>query len=958
MINLLTRTEYSFNYAYGPLDKVIAVVGDEPAMGICDRAGTWGHVQFNKKMKAAGKKPIFGVELAVVPEPDRKEAEKGKRFENQQVAFFQFIARSDAGLRSIYELTTLASEQFYWQPRISYGQSFDITTDVIVVPGKNLLAGEVRKVWKVNRDKDRTFLPLVPDSYSYIQNIADGLGIRILAASNNFYPRPEDRKAYEIVARFTDRRTTPMHILRRWEWHNLFNRHDAVELTYDIAEECDAELPRAENVKFHSEQTLLELCEAAAPARGIDLSKKVYRDRMERELALITKKKFTDYFFVIYDLIQFAKKHMLVGPARGSSCGSLVCYLLSITEVDPIRFNLLFERFIDINRADLPDVDIDFPDDRRDLVFKYLGEKYGVDCVAKIGNVIRFKAKSTIGDVAKALHIPLNAVEDLKDSIIERSGGDSRANLCILDTFSNVHAGQTILKRYPELIVAADMENHAHYKGQHAAGIVITNQPIARFCSIDRRTGSIHGDKKDAEIINLLKIDVLGLRTLTVIQDVLKQIGWSNDEIVKYPLDDDDAFKVLRDYRFNGIFQFEGSALQSLCRQLQPTNFEDISALTALGRPGPLSSGGATEFIRRSTGRSKVTYLHPLVESITKVTYGVVIYQEQVMQIARVVGKLSWEDVSSLRKAMSKSLGIEFFDQYWKKFLKGAKEQNIKEDDAKLIWENINTMGSWSFNRSHAIAYAMVSYWCLVLKAHYPLEFAVACLRHSRHDDQVINILRELTQEGFPLVPFDVKLSQVNWTIQNNRLVGGLTAVKGIGVKKAEKIIELRNAGKPYPVGIARLLENAITPWNNIFEAQDRWGPLYEGNFDARKKHNIGYQTLIRYIRDILAEPHSEDWMRKDEYVFIGKIVSRNLRDHNEIGLIQKRGSKMTGQTQFLTLTMEDDTARMNGIIDRHHFPTVGQPIVDYGPVGTWYTFKGYFSNDLFIIIRAIRLGK
>jgi len=275
-----------------------------------------------------------------------------------------------------------------------------------------------------------------------------------------------------------------------------------------------------------------------------------------------------------------------------------------------------------------------------------------------------------------------------------------------------------------------------------------------------------------------------------------------------------------------------------------------------------------------------------------------------------------------------------------------------------VIWENINTMGSWSFNRSHAIAYAMVSYWCLVLKAHYPLEFAVASLRHSRHDDQVISILRELTQEGFPLVPFDAQLSQVNWTIQNNRLVGGLTAVKGIGVKKAGKILEMRKSGKPYPAGIARLLDNPVTPWNNIFEAQDRWGPLYEGDFEVRKKHNIGHQTIIRYIRDILAEPHVEDRMRRDEYVFIAKIVGRNLRDHNEIGLIQKRGSKMTGQTQFLTLTMEDDTARMNGIVDRRHFPTVGQPIVDYGPVGTWYVFKGYFSDDLFIIIRAIRLGK
>lgn len=685
-------------------------------------------------------------------------------------------------------------------------------------------------------------------------------------------------------------------------------------------------------VKYNSPETLEQMCRRLAPSRGVDLSRPEYAARLRRELDLIAEKDFADYFFVIADMLLFAKQHMLVGPARGSSCGSLVCYLISITEIDPIPFKLLFERFIDVNRKDLPDIDIDFPDDRRDLVFNYVGKKYGDDCVARLGTVMRYQAKSAIDAVAISLRIPIVETENLKNSILERSGGDARAAFCILDTFNELEIGQEMLKKYPHLKIAADIENHAANTGQHAAGVVITAEPISRFCSLNQRTGVAMVDKHDAEYVNLLKIDALGLRTLSVIQDCLDQIGWSREKLLGYPLDDKGAFEVVNKSRFAGVFQFEGYALQSLCQQMKVENFEDIAALGALARPGPLNSGGANEYIKRRTGAAPIVYLHSLVKEITQVTYGVVIYQEQVMEIARHMGKLSWEDVSSLRKAMSKSLGQEFFDQYWVRFLEGAKAQGVSETEARLVWENINTMGSWSFNRSHAIAYGMVSYWCLVLKSKYPLEWATACLRHASSDDQIIKLLRELDREEYRYIDFDYEKSETNWSVQNGLIVGGLLNLVGIGPAKAKEIISKRGRGVALTNKMEEKLRAGNTPFSyeKVFQCRTRFKEVLAHPTD------YGLLTKIWQLGDITSG-------MEGEFMFFGKIVKKDLRDLNEPFFVQKRGYELApGEDRlFLNLTVEDDTANILISITKYNYSRIGIPIYQHAQVGDWYLWKG-----------------
>jgi len=356
-----------------------------------------------------------------------------------------------------------------------------------------------------------------------------------------------------------------------------------------------------------------------------------------------------------------------------------------------------------------------------------------------------------------------------------------------MDTLNEMDIGRSVVARHPHMRYAADLEAHANHSGQHAAGIIITQHPITDYCSMDKRTGAAQIDKIDAEKLNLLKIDALGLRTLSILQDVLDQIGMSREQLYKLPTNDPAAFKVLNDKRYAGIFQFEGFALQGLCNKIKIKEFEDFVSITALARPGPLDSGATKDFVNCRNGNSNPTNFHEKYWEYTKNTYGVIVFQEQIMQICKHVGNLTWEEVSDVRKAMGKSLGEEYLNRYQQKFIKGAQENGIEKQKAEEIWRHINTHGSYSFNRSHAVAYGLLSYYCTYLKSHYPFEFALANLRHAKDDASAIRLLREFSHEGFKYVPVDVHQSEEQWSLKDGILLGGLTGIKGCGITKAKK---------------------------------------------------------------------------------------------------------------------------------------------------------------------------
>jgi DNA-directed DNA polymerase III PolC len=918
MLHIRTRTEYSFRKAYGPIKNIVEAAGE--AMGIAD-SGTWGHVAFNNACKKAGIKPIFGVEIAVVEDANDRT--------RQPANIMAFIAKNNSGLSEIYELVTKSTEKenFYYFPRISYSDLFDISENVIILSGTHPEWG----LLPLTRKGD-LYIEINPMSSKKSLQFCKEKGFKPVATSDNYYPRVTDKKAYEVLVGMNrTERTKPMHLLNEYELLDCvpWIPDEAIENTYKIADMCNVDLPVAQMISFTPEKTLKQMCIDGAPERNIDLKDPVYGDRLRREIEMIASKKFEDYFYVIADMINYAKQHMLVGPARGSSAGSLVCYLTGITDIDPIKFDLLFERFIDVTREDLPDIDIDFQDDRREMVFEYLRNKYGAEKVAHLGTVSRYKAKSTITEVAKELGVPAWEVNDLKGSIIERSSGDARAAMCIMDTFNDLEIGRQVLEKYPQMKIAEKMENHARHSGVHAAGIIVTEEPVSKYCSVSAQSGAAQIDKKDAEELNLLKIDALGLRTLSVLQDVLDQVGWEREKLVRFSLDDEEAFKILNKEKYAGIFQFEGYALQSVTRQMKISNFEDICSITALSRPGPLVSGGTTQFIKKKTGVEPVYYIHEMTEESTKVTYGIFVYQEQVMKVAREVGKLSWEEVSQLRRAMSKSLGEEFFDRYWKRFKIGAEENGLDEKKAREIWDSINTMGSMAFNRSHAIAYAMVSYWCCVLKARFPLEFAAACLRNVKDDDQGIKLLREVVKEGLGYKPYDKFKSELNWSVQDGELIGGLIGIKGIGPKLAEDIVNRRELKQPLTPRQENLLDNGETPYDDIFECERRFGHIKKDP----SAHNI--KTPITDIDTLEADSPGT-------YVFFGKLKEKNLRDLNEtVNLAKRGGRRAETHNLWLNMTFEDDTGPIISTIDRFKYPKIGKTIVEDGKIGDWYLIKG-----------------
>jgi DNA polymerase III alpha subunit len=910
------RTEYSFGQVYGQLPKVIGACSSKHVL-IADRS-TWGHIAFYNACKKAGKNPIMGVEIGVVQDCFTN---KNK----QPDLWATFVALNDAGLAELYQLVSMSNKFFYYQPRLSFDDLNGISENLAVVMQYSAGIAHVRAT-------KRMWLGVSPADHRIALSQAHKTKLPLIAISDNYYPKETDREVYEVFAPFPEKKTTPMHILSPEQLKRAMPGapEEIFEKAWDkfTGMVKPVQLPKASNIKVDSKKSLKQLCIEGAKARGINLKDKVYAARLKRELELIEQKQFEDYFFLVADLCQAAKKVMLVGPARGSSAGSLVCFLLEITEVDPIPFGLMFERFIDITRADLPDIDIDFPD--RDWCFKYLQDKYGEEKVAHIGTVLRYQAKSAITDVGKALRVPQWELNDVKGAVIERSGGDARAAFCIKDTFESLDVGKALLAKYPKMLIAAELEEHSKSSGIHAAGIVVCNDPVANFCGVNADNVACV-DKKDAEKINLLKIDALGLRTLIILQDVLEQLGEPNSFIYNLPLQDEKAFNVLNDGKFAGIFQFEGFALKSLTKQMGVKEFNDIVSITSLARPGPLHCGAANDFVSRRTGKDEPTPLHPAVEPYTRDTLGVIIYQEQVMAICREVGEFSWEDTSSIRKTMSKTMGEEYFNQYIEQFVKGAANKGMKKDDALSLWKTMCTFGSWAFNLSHGVSYGLVSYWCCYMKAHYPLEFAAATLRNLKEEDQAVKVLRELVKEGFEYIPFDPKLSSINWSVQDGKLVGGWLGVKGVGIKKAETMVNKMREGLPLTDAERKLAYSPEVLWSDIFECERRFGHFYE-DYEAN-----GLSMPVSYISDVQTDGN---------YIIICKLREKNLRDMNEYGSVVKRGGKIIKHNNlWLNMSVEDDTDSILVTVPRHAYEELGKPIVETGKIGDWYMFKGQLKG-------------
>ena len=910
MIHLALQTEFTFKQCFLHMKDIHKHANG--AVGVADLHNTFGHVGLEKESKKHGFKPIYGVRLFCLPDESKQRS---------AAIPWIFLAKNEEGLKEIYQYVDLAWKNFYYIPRLNYSNIKRTGNVVIISPIESELSDYVAhgQGWP-NLSGEQTRVAIVTNNYPNLQDV-DVYQLLAGARKGNG----------DSVNHMFNQEIYPQHILTEREWFNEYNSQSAIDFTYVINEEIEhITLPKAGMVHWSGDHDLTKFMDFKKVENWTD----EYQARFEREMELIKKKDYTDYFLIVADMIRHSKRTMLIGPARGSSAGSLVCYLMGITEVDPIKYQLIFERFIDINRHDLPDIDVDFPDHKREKVVDYLKHKYGHKKVRALANVNRLKAKSAIGEFAKALEIPAYETAEVKDAIIERSSGDARAAMCIADTFETTEAGQKFIKRYPAMSLVSHIEGHASHAGKHAAGILVSTEELATYGSINERDDIIQMDKKDAEYLGLLKIDCLGLRTLSILEEVAEQLGKPYKWFYTIPTDDQNTFSMMKNLRLNGVFQFEGQALQIIVKQMGVNNFDDIVAITALARPGALNSGGTARYIKYSTGQETPTYYSDVHRSITGDTYGIVVYQEQMMNIARMIGGLSWEDTSDLRRAASKSMGDEFFSRYKDKFIAGALENGYSQEVSEQLWVDISASGSWSFNKSHAVSYGLVSYWTAYCKANYPAEFAVACLNHATDSDSAIKLLRDFViNEGFSYKPVDPDKSMLGWVADGKTLIGGLTNIKGIGPAKAKQIINARNGKGKLTPSLFKALMQPETELDILFPAEHYFGFLYSDPASA------GLDTKPHFIKDVNG---------KGEYVIIGKLVDRNLRDLNEQVFLEKRGGERITENRFyLNFKIEDDTDMISCKIGRLQYEAFGKDIAEKGRIGKdWYLLRGTIKGD------------
>lgn len=923
------RTGYSFRHAAGKLEDVAKLLLEQkhPIAPITDTASTFGWTKWDEVTRRNGMRPAFGVELAVSREPTAQKP---------IVDYWTFLARDS--VVPLHGLIGVATEQFRYEPLLTIDQATSAASAVNVIMGHRAPVGEID--------------PRPGLYFGFGPGVSGGQLRRVIrsghpcvATSNNRFVREQDRSFYEMICgRRAASQSYPQWIMSDDEWIGVWATsceppfdlreppiatsfyYDALDLRDALLEQSTARLRRADMAKPERRATLLQLCLAGAQRLKLPMPKD-YNQRLERELALITEKGFEDYFYLVADLVTWARARMLVGPARGSSCGSLVCYLLGITTVDPIKHDLLFERFIDVNRADLPDIDIDFSDQHRELIFDYMREKYGADRVARLGTVNMYQARSALRELALALDIPVWAITFTADQAEKTSLGAALK-------------GSALAKQYPDILIAAAMENHPKHAGQHAAGMVITNGPVTDVVAVDRRTGATMCDKYDAETLNLLKIDALGLTQLSIFEDALELAGLQRSALHGVPLNDPKAFHVLNTRRFAGVFQFNGPALQALATKVTISSLDDIVALTALARPGPLDSGEAQRWIKVKTAKEKPSYPHPRFEPLLRPTLGVVIYQEQVMQICREVG-MSWEDVSAVRRLISKSAGPEALDKYRAAFIAGGADRLIPEQALESVWEVLRASGAYSFNKSHAVAYAIISYWCCWMKAHHALEYAAAALSHAGEETQ-LKLLRELAREGTPYRAADKKLSTDRWTVAvadgRKLLIGPLTNVIGIGPKHARTILSSRiRSCERLPSNVGKLLDRMKTKIDDLWPIQTA--------IKQRMTPQLKEALVSKPTEIIDIQPNGQA-----QVVTVWGLIESvtKINENDETRVKRRNGRVLFGEFRSINLWIADDTDRIFAKIDRHDFAELGQEMLAHGK--GYYAIRGLVPPDFRMI--------
>jgi DNA polymerase-3 subunit alpha len=841
-VHLHNHTEYSLLDGASSVEAVVKLAAEfrMPALAITDHGNMFGAMKFYREAQKAGVKPIIGAELYVAP---RSRTERKPDSDVHEASFhITLLCRNETGYHNLMKLTTRAFlEGFYYRPRIDKELLSQHAEGLIGMSG--CLKGEVNHY--LRRDdpehamqaaseyqqilgRENFYLEVMRAGFTEQERIVPGirelsstLDVPMVATNDCHYLRPDDARAHDaLVCIQTGKKLTDQNRLKMSSSELYFrspaemagafaDMPDAVRRTREVADRCNL-LIDLEHVQFHLPHYrppdgfsdalayLRHLAREGLHRRYPRLTPGI-EERLAFELDVIARMGFPGYFLVVKDIVDFARsKGIPVGPGRGSAAGCLVLYCLGITDIDPLRYGLLFERFLTTERVSLPDVDIDFSDTRRQEVIDYIRQRYGSDSVAQIITFGTMQARAAVRDVGRVLDIPIGDVDRIAKLIPQ--------NVDLEAALKGVAELRDAVAEKPEykemMAIARKVEGLSRHASIHASAVVIAPQPLIELVPLYRSPGEdvcTQYDMYSLDAAGLLKMDILGLRTLTVVEEAAKLVrnkGTSFD-IETMPLDDTDTFKLVQRADTVGVFQLESAGMRDLCRQMMPDRLEHIIALIALYRPGPMEL--IPQYLARKAGKEPISYEHPLLEPICSETYGVMIYQEQVMQAAQVLAGYSLGKADLLRRAMGKKKPEEMAAQH-DVFVEGcAKFNKIPELKAERIFDLLAKFAGYGFNKSHAAGYAYLSYITAYLKANFPVEFIAATLTSELGDfKKLAKFVNEARRMGISVLGPDVNSSFVPFTIEGGNVRFGLAGVKNLGTGASEFIVRQRQERGPY----------------------------------------------------------------------------------------------------------------------------------------------------------------
>jgi len=823
------------------------------ACAITDHGNLYGAIEFYNECKKGGIKPIIGYEAYLAP---NSRLDRDAKHELGHATHLTLLAKNTTGFKNLIKLSSIAYlEGFYRNPRIDREVLEAHSEGLICLSG--CLAGEFNQYILKGKPEEaeavaKWFRKLFgEDFYIEIQNngiaiqdectpvaadIANKLGIPLVATADAHYLCATDARAHDVLFCVNtdqlhdpkkkkypeERMPNPYYVRSPEDMYKLFPGYEeAVERSQQIADAVDIEL---DFKKRHfpvftppesktPEEFLRELCELGMKERYGDNPSEAARKRLEHELGTICKMGFAGYFLIVWDFVRFARESGIPCTARGSGCGAIVAYVLYLSHVCPLEYDLLFERFLDPNRSEAPDIDIDFCQDRRELVIEYVKQKYGEKSVAQIGTFGTLAAKAALKDVGRVLGHPPERMNALC-KLVPMKGAIAKSLQEALDESPDFRREYEQDPEIREVVdLALKLEGTNRNVGTHAAGVVIANGPITDYVPVQRppkkgkdasgdtTTMTTQWEMGILEKVGMLKMDFLGLRNLTVLDNCVKMIKRTRGENIdpmKFPLNDVETYKLLQRGDAKGVFQLESEGIRELLKRMKPDNIRDLIAVLALYRPGPLEGGMVDEYVECKHGRRQPAYPHPVMREVLSETYGVMCYQEQVMRILNRLGGIELSKAYACIKAISKK-NPELINARKADFIKGCEERGMQASKATEIFSLIELFGGYAFNKSHTAAYAQIGYQTAYLKTHYTAEYMAALLSSEIDDgnkrDVFIDHISDARRLGIEVLPPDVNRGMADFDVQNNRIIFGLTAIKGLGRGAAEEIVRARNEG-------------------------------------------------------------------------------------------------------------------------------------------------------------------